>query len=72
MVRGADNGNITAPLCIIIGNLDGGIEGQCVADDADGVICMRGPVHLAALDHQEEAIRVLGQDINGFFCHFRQ
>ena len=45
--------------------------GDGVADDADGIIGMRGPVYLAGFHEKEKAFRVLGQRFNGFGGHFR-
>ena len=52
--------------------IDRAVEGDLLLDQQAGLIIVRGPVGSAALDHQEETVRVLIKDVDGCRGHLRQ
>jgi len=69
--KGHDQGLAVTP-----GKIKGGpdrfVVGQQVADHACRIVVMRGPVHFAGFDEQEEALLVFRQGADGGAGHFRQ
>ena len=72
MVRQRDHHGTTTPAREIDGSPDGLIEGKDIAYHPHGVVGVRGPVYLASFHEQEEAFRVLRQDLHRLTRHFRQ
>ncbi len=48
------------------------VEGDKIGHHVDRVICMARPVHLASLHHQEEAVLIPGEEIEGLSGHLGQ
>ncbi|MNP32256.1 hypothetical protein D3C76_1254260 [compost metagenome] len=70
MVRNSHNGSLSIGFGKIHGYFYGIVKCQYVTDNSDRIVGMSCPVHFAAFNHQEEAVFVFGQNINGFGCHF--
>ena len=60
-----DDERPTVPLREVHGNADGAIEIDRLGDEPVVVVLVARPVDLRALDHQEEAVLVSREDLEG-------
>ena len=56
----------------LLGHVEGLVKSQKLGDGALGVVVVCGPVHLAALNHQEKAVGIGGEQVECLLRHLGQ